>query len=895
MSGPTHRVRVAQTKFAVPRGPTATVVRPRLLDMLDDGVEGPLTLVAAPAGAGKSALVVSWIAAGRPAWPVAWLSLDTDDGDRRRFWRAVLEALARATGDEAVAALAVSPREPMSMDLVLPALVDALAAREQPVVLVLDEFHEVVDAVQEDLERLARFPPPALRLVIVTRADPAIGLGRLRLDGRLTEIRAADLAFSLEEAGALFDALGIALGAADLERLWRRTEGWAAALRLAALSLQHHPDPCAFIEHFAGTDATISDYLVKEVLARQPAQLRAFLLRTSVVDTLSAELADALTGTNEGYASLAHLERGGVLTTPLDEHGTWHRYHPLFAELLRAELRSQRPAEVQALHRRAAIWLAAHGDDAAAMRHAAAGCAWDLAAELIVDRWVQLLINGEMAALRPVVDAMPRERIDASPELSLAFAGWHLARGERARAAPYFAHAQRRASLVPAHRRGEFAATVAAVTLYEGRLRADLDTALQAARPLLDGDALLDDGHLSSSVRAFVLAQLGIVELWSGDLVAAVDHLERAHASAIQDASDWTAVAAAAHLAIARLFRGELARALRHADQAVALAERRGWARSEPAGAAYIVQAAASIQRGQREQADMLVERAGHALRATRERPLRAAHALNRALLLRDRGEPEAALGVLQEARDTLEGGPLLAPLSDLLVAQEGLLRAAVGEREAGRELLERAERERAGSIPVANALARVRLLDGDPEAVRALVAAPLRADDAGSSTNGVPPSWRAEAWLLDALALDALAAHEDAARSLERSLDIAEPVGLLRPLTELGNVARPLLHRHLRRGTAHAALVAVALDALDGGGRVASPPVAAELAEPLSDRERAILRYLPTMMSNQEIAGELVVSINTVKTHLKAIYRKLQAPGRRDAVRRAREIGLIR
>jgi LuxR family transcriptional regulator, maltose regulon positive regulatory protein len=218
-----------------------------------------------------------------------------------------------------------------------------------------------------------------------------------------------------------------------------------------------------------------------------------------------------------------------------------------------------------------------------------------------------------------------------------------------------------------------------------------------------------------------------------------------------------------------------------------------------------------------------------------------------------------------------------------------------VGERAAGRELLERAERERAGSVPVANALARLRLLDGDPEAARALVAAPLSTDDAGSSTNGVPPSWRAEAWLLDALALDALSAHEDAARSLERSLDIAEPAGLLRPLTEYGSMARPLLHRHLRRGTAHAALVAVALDALDGGGRAASPPVAAALPEPLSDREHAILRYLPTMMSNQEIAGELVVSINTVKTHLKAIYRKLQAPGRRDAVRRAREIGLIR
>ena len=895
MSRPIHRVRVAQTKFAVPRGPTATVVRPRLLDMLDEGVERPLTLVAAPAGAGKSALAVSWIAAGRPAWPVAWLSLDTDDADRRRFWRAVLEALARATGDEAVAALAVSPREPMSMDIVLPGLVDALAEREQPVVLVLDDFHEVVDAVQEDLERLARFPPPALRLVILTRSDPPIGLGRLRLDGRLTEIRAADLAFSLAEAGALFHALGIAVTPAHLATLWQRTEGWAAALRLAALSLQHHPDPSAFIEHFAGTDATISDYLLKEVLVRQPPQLRAFLLRTSVVDTLSAELADALTGTTEGHASLAHLQRVGALTTPLDEHGTWHRYHPLFAELLRAELRSERPAEVAVLHRRAAIWLAAHGDDAAAMRHAATGRAWDLAAELVVDRWVQLLINGEMAALRPVVEAMPRERVDASPELSLAFAAWHLARGDRARAAPYFARVEQRTSLVPGHRRGEFAATMAAVTLYEGRLRGDLETALQDARKLLHDDVALDGGHLSGVVLAFVLAQLGIVELWNGDLDAANAHLQRAHAIAMQDASDWTAVTAGAHLAMARLFRGELARARRHADRAVTLAERRGWARSEPAGVAYVVQAAVCIQRGQREQAATLVERAGQALGATRERPLRAAHALNRALLLRDRGEPRAALGALQQARDALDGRPLPAPLSDLLVAQEGLLRAAVGERAAGRELLERADRERAGSIPVANALARLRLLDGDPEAARALVAAPLSTDDAGSPTNGVPPSWRAEAWLLDALALDALSAHADAARSLERSLDIAEPAGLLRPLTEHGSMARPLLHRHLRRGTAHAALVAVALDTLDGGGRAASPPVAAALPEPLSDREHAILRYLPTMMSNQEIAGELVVSINTVKTHLKAIYRKLQAPGRRDAVRRAREIGLIR
>jgi LuxR family maltose regulon positive regulatory protein len=248
-----------QTKFAVPRGPKAAVARPRLLDMLDAGVEGPLTLVAAPAGAGKSALVSSWVEAGRPPGPVAWLSLDADDADRRRFWRALLEALSRATGDEAIAALAVSPREAVRPDAILSPLVAALDGRDEPVTLVLDDFHEVAGAVHEDLERLVRFPSPALRLVVVTRADPPIALGRLRLDGRLADIRATDLAFTPTEATALFDALGVTLDPDDLALLWRRTEGWAAGLRLAGVSLRRHRDPHDFVEHFAGTDAAVSE------------------------------------------------------------------------------------------------------------------------------------------------------------------------------------------------------------------------------------------------------------------------------------------------------------------------------------------------------------------------------------------------------------------------------------------------------------------------------------------------------------------------------------------------------------------------------------------------------------------------------------------------------------
>jgi LuxR family maltose regulon positive regulatory protein len=879
---------VLKTKFAVPRGPTTTVARRRLLDSLDAGMHGPLTLLAAPAGAGKSALLSSWIAAGRAPGPVAWLSLDSDDADRRRFWRAVLATLTHATGDARIRALAVSPREPMDMDLVLPALVDALAAREEPVVLVLDDFQEVADVVREDIERLVRFPPPTLRLVLVTRSDPPIGLGRLRLEGWLTEIRASDLAFTLDEASVLFDALDVPLALAEVATLWRRTEGWAAALCLAAMSIRRHPEPERFIERFAGTDATVSDYLVSEVLARQPPELREFLLRTSIVDRVCGELADALTGGSDGQAILRRLEHGGALLTPLDEHGEWHRYHPLFAELLRAELRAQLGSELEGLHRRAAVWLAARGDHAGALRHVALGRVWDLGTELVIDRWVDLLINGEMAALRPVLEAMPRERVDTCPELSLAFGAAMLAFGKQDLAEPYLRGAAGAEGQVPPERRAQFAAASAAVGLYEGRFRGDPAGALAAARECLARGSVLEGDDVTPTLRGLLLTQLGIIELWTGDLDAAVGHLEHAHAVAAEEGSEWTVFASTAHLALASVFRGDFARALRRANQTLAIAESRGWARSEPAAAAYSVLAAVCIQRDQLDEAERLIEHASGALRDTRERPLLAVHALNRVQLLSDRGEHAAALDLLHATREQLGDWPLPAPIRELLTAQEGLLNAATGEPEAGRALLQRAT---TGSLAVANALARLDLLDDEATAARVTLAPHL---DALDTRDGVSLPVRAEGWLLDALALDALAEHDAAARSLERALDLAEPAGLRRMMVAHGGAIGPLLRRHIRHDTAHPAMVGDLLETIERGGRPARRPIPTVLAEPLSEREQATLGYLPSLMSNQEIAGALMISVNTVKTHLKAIYRKLDAPGRREAVQRARELALI-
>jgi LuxR family maltose regulon positive regulatory protein len=516
---------------------------------------------------------------------------------------------------------------------------------------------------------------------------------------------------------------------------------------------------------------------------------------------------------------------------------------------------------------------------------------WDLGTQLVIDHWVDFMINGEMAALRPVLEGMPRERVDACPELSLAFGAAMLAYGEQELAEPHLRGAAGAVDQIPPERRAQFAAALAAVGLYEGRFGGDPTAALTAAREWLEHAPVLEGHGVAPNLRGLLLTQLGIVETWTGDLDSAIEHLERAHAVAAGDGVEWTAFASTAHLALASLLRGDLARSLRRANQALDIGKRRGWSRSEPAAVACSVLAAVCIQRDQLDEAEGLIGQASAAMRDTRERPLVAVHALNRVQLLSDRGEHVGALDLLRATREQLADWPLPAPLRELLTAEEGFLTAATGEAESGRALLQQAAGAAGSSLAVANALARLDLLEGEAQAARLTLAAHL--DDL-DGRDREPLPIRAEAWLLDALALDALAEHDAAARSLERALDLAEPAGVRRIVVMHGDAVGPLLRRHARHGTAHPAMVGDLVETIERRGRPPRRPTAEVLVEPLSEREQAILGYLPTMMSNQEIAGALMISVNTVKTHLKAIYRKLDAPGRREAVQRARELALI-
>jgi LuxR family maltose regulon positive regulatory protein len=595
------------------------VGRPRLAERLEQGLQGPLTLLAASPGAGKSALLGAW-AAERPA---AWLSLDAGDRDRRRFWRGVLEALARAGAPEPVASLARHPTH--SADRLLPELVNALERVERPLVLVLDDLHEVGDgAAIADLDRLLRHPPRGLRIVAATRIDPPLRLGRLRIAGQLTDIREHDLAFTELEASALLHSAGVALDPPEVRRLWERTEGWAAGLRLAALTLRTHPDPPRFVAAFAGDDALMADYLLAEVLAQQPDDLVDFLLRTSIVDLVCGELADALTQRSDADQVLTRLEREHALVTVLGDDRRWHRYHPLLRELLRSELRYRHPGDVALLHARAARWYVAAGRPAEALGHAADAGDWSLVAALASEHWVPLLVRGELSLLRAPLERLPSDRARDDPEIALALAATLPDLGDEPAAGELFDRALARRGAVPAARRTRFDLGTAAVGLLRARQRGDLDKALAHAQVLL-GDTLAstrtDAG--AGELRALALVNLGIAQLWTGAYDDARRDLEAARRGAEGGEHDWLLLLAVAHLGSHAAMTGRLERARRLAGETIALATRGGWLRTWPVGLAEGVLSVIALERNRRAVAEAHFTRCEELVADASDVPLR--------------------------------------------------------------------------------------------------------------------------------------------------------------------------------------------------------------------------------------------------------------------------------
>ncbi len=875
-SGP--EIQVLATRLVAPAPPPGIVSRPRLCELLSRSALQPLTLLSAPAGWGKTSLLSEWIDTGSPPGRVAWLALEAADGDRERFWRAVAAALRVALPE--LAPVAQPPQA--GLDAFITSLVNALDAGPDPVVLVLDDLQEAsTPELVADLDGLVAHATPALRLVLSTRVDPPLRLERLRLAGCLGEIRAADLALTGDEARLLCAEAGVELADRELGLLLERTEGWPAGVRLAALSIKETADPAAFVESFAGDDRGVSDYLVSEVLARQPQERLEFLLHTCQVEQVCGELADALTGGTSGRATLAELASHHGLVDPLDTRGDWYRYPPLLRQVLRLESARLIPAALPQLHRRAAHWFGGHGQPLDAIGHAVAGEAWDLAAEMVGRHWLPLIARGKGPSVRAYVERIPAHVVHADAELALAMAGLLFEDGDQAGAEALFAVADSLSASLPESRRLRFGAAATAISLYRARLHGDIEGALEAARVAL---AEPWSEVVGTELRALTLTSLGMAEFVADDVESAGDHLRQAAGLAREVGAEYLLLLAEVYGAALDMREGRRERAEARAGAAAKLVERRGWTRTAAAAQAYLSLAGLRMWEGELDAASVLVDRASEAAAGSPDHLLGAWVAMTRGRVCLLDGRPLEAVDALRAIRSLLESPPTHVAVPAALWEAEAWL--ALGEPERSRAALEAPEAE--GVPDVWLARARLELAEGKPEAT-------LRSLRAFESSEGQPfmPYAGSEALALEALARDALRDETAALNALERCLDLVEPRGNGGVLLPFGASLRSLLRRAIARGTSHRSLADDLLAMLDDES-VSDEVAIQPLLDPLSERELAVLRFLPTMLSNAEIASEMFVSANTVKTHLKHVYRKLDVSDRRQAVRRARELRLL-
>ncbi len=903
------RVPLLGTKVYRPRLRTGLVPRHRLHERLEAGASARLLLVSAPAGFGKTTLLVEWLAAEAPTAQrtVAWLSLDREDNEPLRFWTYVIAALqtaAPAMGAHEMALLASS--QPPPIHLVLTTLINDLAASEVDIVLVLDDYH-LVDAleIQDAMAFLLDHLPPQLHLVIAGRADPPLPLARFRGRGELVEIRAAELRFTPDEAAAyLNDVMGLQLTPQDVTALEGRTEGWIAALQLAALSMQGRDDAAGFIAGFTGDDRYVVDYLVEEVLKRQPGQVRDFLLHTAVLGRLSGPLCDAVTGGGGGRATLDALDRGNLFVLPLDDRRQWYRYHHLFADMLRARLADESPELVPLLHRRACDWYAESGQPAEAIGHALAARDFDRAADLVEPAMAATRRDGQEGTLRGWLELLPESVVADRPALSNGYAGALLATGEIEGVDRHLRNAehwldqhwgternQTRRAVVDDD---ELRLLPAAVAVHRAGLAlatGDLAATVTHARRALG--LVEEDHHLAQAAAG---ALLGLASWWNGDLETAREGYAKSLGSMHRAGHLADVLGLSLALADILITEGRLHEATRTYEQALQLNPEHGGTVLRGTGDMYVAMSMLAYERNDLEAArsllarsDMLGEHTGLPQNRYRSR-------VAMARLLQADGQADEVVRLLDDAERSYVGDfspnvrPVPAVRARALIALGGMDAVLGWVRDNGLSVEDEPSYLREYEhVTLARVLLARFSVEGTPRLLREaddLLARLLRAAESGSRTGSV-----IEILVLQALAASVRGDLTVALVPLERALGLAEPEGYVRTFVDEGTPMVALLEAAADQGVTPA-YVRRLLVALGEPQHV--QPAARGLVDPLSPRELDVLRLLATDLAGPEIAAHLVVSLNTVRTHTKNIYAKLGVTNRRAAVRRSEELELI-
>jgi LuxR family maltose regulon positive regulatory protein len=899
----------------IPRSRRGLVLRGRLSERLDRGTASKLVLVSAPAGFGKTTLLTEWLAT-RPAALAderlaAWVSLDRGDNEPAAFWAYVIAALrtvASGIGENALALL--DAPQPPPIETVLTTLLNDLSAVAGEIVLVLDDYH-VIDAreVQDGMAFLLDHLPPRLHVVIASRADPALPLARMRARGELAEIRAAELRFTADEAAAyLTEMMGLQLTARDVAALEGRTEGWIAALQLAALSMQGRDDVAGFIAGFAGDDRYVVDYLAEEVLARQSDRVQTFLLQTSILGRLSGPLCDAVTGHGGSKGMLEALDRGNLFLVSLDDRRRWYRYHHLFADVLQARLLDEQPGQVPDLHRRASEWYEQNGELSEAIRHALAAGDFERVADLVELAIPAMRRARQEARLRGWLEVLPDGVIQVRPVLSVYFAGTLLISGELEGVEGRLRDAERWLEPATGDREEPRVSSAQMVVADEEeyrRLPATIEL-YRAGQALARGDApgtvrhaqraielALDDDHLC---RASAAGLLGLVYWGSGDLEAG----HRAYSACVEGLrrAGFVADILGCSIALAdiRSTQGSLGAALRTYEQALQLAGEQGGSVLRGTADMYVGMSEIARERDDLHAAAQLLLRSQELGEQTGLPQNRYRWRVAMARVREAEGDLGGALDLLNEAERLYVSDffpnvrPVPALMARVWIAQGRLGEALGWAREQGltvddnlsylrefehitlaRLLLARHEGERAerSAHEAARLLERLQL-----------------AAEAGGRTGRV-----IEILVLKALAHQALGNIPAALGFLDRAVTLAEPEGYIRIFADEGPPMTSLLRAAAKQGTRRDYVRRL----LAASSRTEySGPAEQALIEPLSERELDVLRLLGSELDGPAIARELMVSLNTVRTHTKNIYAKLAVTNRRAAVRRAGELNLL-
>ncbi|HYB15616.1 MAG TPA: LuxR C-terminal-related transcriptional regulator [Streptosporangiaceae bacterium] len=874
---------ILEAKITAPSVPEWAVQRPRITKMIAVSTRScPLTVVTGPPGAGKTMALALW-AAAEPG-PVAWVGLDEFDNRPGVFWSYVLAALGRC-GVVVPRALRSAVRGREADDGFLLRLAATLADQDPTVTLILDDLHLLTEPqVLKGLDFVLRNSGTGLRLAVSSRMDPLLPLHRYRLTGQLTEIRARDLAFSVAEAGLLLAQHGSTLTAEWLESLTHRTEGWAAGLRLAAISLGTHPDPGRFLTELIIEDSALTGYLVDEVLNAQPPQVRDVLLSTSILKQVSADISVELVGDEQAAGILATLARTNAFVQPIGSG--WYRYHTLFAEMLRLKLRHEHPDRVTVLHARAASWYRRNGKLTDAVRHAALIGDWPLAADMVVDGLAigQLIAPRADQLLAAEFAGMPPGRAWSEPAPHLVAAAMALAAGQHESCAAALEAADRILERLPADQQVTAQLTGAIIRLYVCLRTGDL---VAAAAAVIRAELLVSkmpSGMLTRNpdITQRVLAGRGAVELWSGHLDEAARILE-AGADAAPPA-EYDATGCLGYLALAEALRGRLYRAAELAGQVTHAAGEHRSADDIPAPAALIALAWVYLQRNELRETRLCLKQADSALSVTPDKLIATAAYLVAAGGALAEGRALVAVQIIARARS---GGPVPAWLDYQLGLAESRALVAAGDVQGALTAAERAGRGTSLEATVTIAQAWAAAGDGD-NAQRAL-------QPALTGGSRVPDRIRMQAWLVDARLNYASGNQAHGRRSLASALRLAEPEQLRLPFTVESSWLGPVLQRDPELTGPHRQLLAPALPHEQLPSTASPPDQAAILVvEPLTEREREVLRHVSGMLNTAEVASEMYISVNTVKTHLRNIYRKLAAAHRSEAVRRARELELI-